>query len=102
MPSRIAETNTLRSRAFAVTVMLHARSLASCASVVAPVGEPASSALAASAQLTPQVRSMRMRSASRSSVIRLTSMLRADFEKLAVLRAGAMRLMTYVLAKRRW
>lgn len=91
----MAETNTLRSRAFAVAVMLHARSLASCASVVT-LGElgPLNSSVAASAQLAPQVRSIRIRRLRRSSVMRFTSMLRADLEKFAVFRAGAMRLMT--------
>lgn len=94
MPSRMADTNTFRSRALAVAVMLHARSLASWTSVDAPDCAPLNSSVAASVQLLPHVRSIRMRSARRSSVMRLTSMFLADFEKLAVLRAGAIRLIT--------
>ena len=102
IPSRMDETNTLRSRALAVAVMLHARSLASLSSRDWVDGDPFSKSEAASAHDVPQVRSIRARRANRSSVMRLRSMFRSEREKCTVRSVGVMRLIMYELANRRW
>jgi hypothetical protein len=89
----MAETNTLRSRAFAVAVMLQARSLFSLSSNDMVESDPFNKSEAASAHEPPQVRSIRASNASRSSVMRLRSKFRSEREKCTVRSVGVMRLM---------